>query len=57
MRALELAAFRTPYFGQGLDGVAAALERAQADLREGKRRHGGVRRLTERATGRPRASW
>jgi ATP-dependent helicase/nuclease subunit B len=41
LRALELAAFRAPYFGQGLEGVAAALERAQADLR--KRR--------------PRASW
>lgn len=45
VRALELAAFRTPYFGQGLDGVAAALERAQADMREGKRRHRAVRRL------------
>ena len=44
-RALELAAFRTPYFGQGLDGVAAALERAQADMREGKRRHRAVRNL------------
>ena len=43
--ALELAAFRTPYFGQGLDGVAAALERAQGDMREGKRRHRGVRSL------------
>ena len=45
VRALELAAFRTPYFGQGLDGVRAALERAQGDLREGKRRHRGVRGL------------
>ena len=45
LRALELAAFRAPYFGQGLEGVAAALERAQADLRAGKRRHGGVSRL------------
>ena len=45
LRALELAAFRAPYFGQGLEGVAAALERAQADLREGKRRPGGVSRL------------
>ena len=44
-RALELAAFRTPYFGQGLDGVAAALERAQGDMREGKRRHRMVRNL------------
>jgi ATP-dependent helicase/nuclease subunit B len=45
VRALELAAFRTPYFGQGLDGVRAALERAQGDLRENKRRHRGVRAL------------
>jgi ATP-dependent helicase/nuclease subunit B len=44
-RTLELAAFRTPYFGEGLDGVVAALERAQADMRDGKRRHHGVRRL------------
>jgi ATP-dependent helicase/nuclease subunit B len=45
VRALELAAFRTPYFGLGLEGVAAALERAQGDMREGKRRHRAVRRL------------
>jgi ATP-dependent helicase/nuclease subunit B len=45
VRALELAAFRTPFFGQGLDGVAAALERAQADMRESKRRHRVVRGL------------
>ena len=44
-RTLELAAFRTPYFGEGLHGVGAALEKAQADLRAGKRRHRGVRRL------------
>ena len=47
VRALELAAFRTPYFGQGLDGVAAALERAQGDMREGKRRHRVVRNLRD----------
>lgn len=45
VRTLELAAFRTPYFGEGLVGVAAALERAEADLREGRRRHRAVRRL------------
>jgi ATP-dependent helicase/nuclease subunit B len=45
LRALELAALRAPYFGQGLAGMAAALERAQADLREGKRRPGGAGRL------------
>src|SRR5204862_1442285 len=44
-RTLELAAFRTPYFGEGLQGVSAALETAQADLRAGKRRHRGIRRL------------
>jgi len=43
--ALELAAFRAPYFGQGLEGVAAALERAETELRSGKRRHAAVRRL------------
>ncbi len=43
--ALELAAFRTPYFGDGMEGVAAALERAEADIRERKRRHQAVRRL------------
>jgi ATP-dependent helicase/nuclease subunit B len=44
-RTLELAAFRTPYFGEGLEGVTAALERAEADMRAGKRRHRGVRHL------------
>jgi ATP-dependent helicase/nuclease subunit B len=45
LRVLEIASFRAPYFGQGLEGVAAALERAQADMREGKRRHRAVRSL------------
>jgi ATP-dependent helicase/nuclease subunit B len=45
LRALELAAFRAPYFGQELEDVAVALERAEADLREGKRRHWAVNRL------------
>jgi ATP-dependent helicase/nuclease subunit B len=45
LRALELAAFRAPYIGHGLDGVASAFERAQADLRESRRRHRAVRRL------------
>ena len=56
-RALELAAFRAPYFGQGLDGVAAALERAQADMRAGKRRHRAVRAPAGTTIGRRRASW
>ena len=44
-RTLELAAFRAAYFGEGLPGVDAALERAQADMRAKKRRPQGVRRL------------
>jgi ATP-dependent helicase/nuclease subunit B len=44
-RTLELAAFRAPYFGQGMKAVTAALERAGADMRAGKRRHAAVRRL------------
>lgn len=41
MQALELAAFRAPYFGEGLAGVDAALEHAHA--RNWK--HASVRRL------------
>ncbi len=44
-RALELAVFRAPYFGQGLDGIAAALERAEAETKSGTRRHRAVRAL------------
>ena len=44
-RTLELAAFRTPYFGEGLAGVEAALEKAQDDMRARRRRPQGVRRL------------
>lgn len=44
-RTLELAAFRAPYFGEGLAGVEAALEKAQVDMRAGRRRHKGVRRF------------
>jgi ATP-dependent helicase/nuclease subunit B len=44
-RALEIAAFRTPFFGQGLDGVAAAIEQAQHDTVSGERRSRAVRRL------------
>ena len=39
--ALELACLRSPYFGKGLDGVEAALERAQTQ----SWRHPAVRRL------------
>jgi ATP-dependent helicase/nuclease subunit B len=41
-RALEIAAFRTAFLGEGLDGVEAALERASLD---DKHRHPAVRRL------------
>ena len=43
-RTLELAAFRAPYFGDGLQGVQAALEKAQAAGAR-KRRPQAVRRL------------
>jgi ATP-dependent helicase/nuclease subunit B len=46
-RAIELIAFRMPYLGRGLDGVAKALELAEADLVEGKRRQRAVRRLRD----------
>ncbi len=43
-RALEIAAFRDVYLGRGLDGVAAALERAERDRqRAGERRDRGRR--------------
>lgn len=44
-RALELAVFRQPYFGEGLDGLAQALDRAYADRSARKRRHPAVERL------------
>ena len=44
-RALEIAAFRTPYLGRGLDGVDAALERASQDVANGKRRGAVVGRI------------
>ena len=44
-RTLELAAFRTSYFGEGFKGVVAALEKAEADMRASKRRPQAVRRL------------
>lgn len=46
-RALELAAFRTDYFGAGLDGVEAALEQASQDVGTGERRQKAVRRLRD----------
>ncbi len=44
-RALEIAAFRAPYLGKGLDGVAAALEKSARDLAEKKRLHPAAARL------------
>jgi ATP-dependent helicase/nuclease subunit B len=44
-RALEIAAFRAPYLGQGLDGVAAALAKFESDKRDKKRRHMAAERL------------
>ncbi|MEQ1716868.1 MAG: double-strand break repair protein AddB [Hyphomicrobium sp.] len=44
-RALELAAFRTPYLGRGLGGVAAALDHAERAKTDGERQNAAVRRL------------
>lgn len=44
-RALEIAVFRAPYLGEGLDGVAAALERSAHEASAQGRRHVAVRRL------------
>ncbi len=44
-RALELAAFRTAYLGEGLAGVEAAFERAAEDWGSKVRRHRAVDRL------------
>ena len=45
-RALELIVFRQVYIGQGLTGIARALERAADEANEGRRRR-TVRRLRE----------
>lgn len=44
-RAFEIATFRTPYLGDGLDGVEAAFERASADRDRRVRLHPAVTRL------------
>lgn len=44
-RALELAAFRAPYLGDGLDGIEAALERARDKRARNERQHPAVDRL------------
>ncbi len=44
-RALELMAFRAPYLGRGLDGIAAALERFEEDRLAKARQHMAAARL------------
>ena len=44
-RAVELAAFRAPYLGQGLDGAEAALTHAERARGSERRQHPAVRRL------------
>lgn len=44
-RALELAAFRAPYLGDGLDGIQAALERSREKRARNVRQHPAVDRL------------
>lgn len=44
-RALELAAFRTPYLGDGLGGIQAALERSREKRARNERQHPAVDRL------------
>ena len=44
-RFLELAALRTIYFGEGIDGIEASLARAERDTLDGARRDRAVRRL------------
>jgi ATP-dependent helicase/nuclease subunit B len=44
-RALEIAAFRTPYLGRGLEGISAALAKFESDQLDKKRRHMAAERL------------
>jgi ATP-dependent helicase/nuclease subunit B len=44
-RTLELTVFRAPYFGKGLAGIAAGLDRMEGDAGAGRRRHRAVQRL------------
>lgn len=46
-RVLELAVFRQPYFGEGLDGLSDAVNRAFAERGGHKRRHPAVERLSD----------
>lgn len=44
-RALEIIAFRQPYFGIGLDGIAAAIDQAAQESETGERRGPALKRL------------
>ena len=44
-RALEVATFRAPYLGEGLDGIETAFERAADERARGVRAHPAVKRL------------
>lgn len=44
-RALEIAAFRTPYLGRGLDGIEAALQKSDEDRAQKKRQQLAAQRL------------
>ncbi len=44
-RALEIIAFRDVYLGRGLDGITDAVERAEENVAEGRRRQRAVKRL------------
>ncbi len=46
-RALEIAAFRDVYLGQGIGGIKAALQRAEQDVLTGDRREAAVKRLRD----------
>ena len=44
-RALEISAFRAPYLGRGVEGIAAALDNAERDRAAKKRMHRAAQRL------------
>ncbi|MFN0219084.1 MAG: double-strand break repair protein AddB [Hyphomicrobium sp.] len=44
-RAMEIAAFRKPYLGRGLDGVISALEKSESDRLQKKRQSAAAERL------------
>lgn len=44
-RALDIIAFRQPYLGRGIDGIAAALNHAERAKLDGERTHEAQRRL------------